>query len=77
MTTSVNNLTGVTTGAKSTDTDTLLRGAVGAGLAGGSDTLAKFYLDLAKQTGPVIEVQAGKNITAVISEGVELQIKEI
>ena len=67
---------GVTTGVINTDSDTLTRNALGSGLSEGADTLAKFYLDLAKQTGPVIEVKPGKKITAVISEGINLEIKE-
>ena len=51
--------------------------ALGGGLAEGSDTLKDFYLDLAKQTTPVIEVGATKKITVIISEGKDLQIREI
>jgi conjugal transfer pilus assembly protein TraB len=51
--------------------------ALGGGLAEGADTLRDFYLDLARQTTPVIEVGATKEITVVISEGKDLQIREI
>lgn len=51
--------------------------AVGGGLAEGADTLRDFYVDLVKQTTPVIEVGATKKITVVISEGKELEIREI
>lgn len=51
--------------------------AVGGGLAEGADTLRDFYVDLVKQTTPVIEVGAAKKITVVISEGKELEIREI
>ncbi|SHO52059.1 TraB/VirB10 family protein [Desulfopila aestuarii] len=51
--------------------------AVGGGLAEGADTLRDFYVDLVKQTTPVIEVGATKKITVVISEGKELVIREI
>lgn len=51
--------------------------ALGGGLAEGSDTLRDFYLDLARQTTPVIEVGATKAITVIISEGKDLQIREI
>lgn len=77
LTTSTSGLTGVTTGVINTDDDTITKNAAGSGLSEGADTLAKFYLELAKQTGPVIEVKPGKEITAVISEGIELEIKEL
>ncbi|MBM9514064.1 TraB/VirB10 family protein [Desulfogranum marinum] len=51
--------------------------ALGGGLAEGADTLRDFYLDLARQTTPVIEVGATKKITVVISEGKDLHIREI
>ena len=51
--------------------------ALGGGLSEGADTLRDFYLDLARQTTPVIEVGATKEITVVISEGKDLQIREI
>ena len=51
--------------------------ALGGGLSEGADTLRDVYLDLARQTTPVIEVGATKEITVVISEGKDLQIREI
>jgi len=51
--------------------------ALGGGLSEGADTLRDFYLDLARQTTPVIEVGAAKKITVVISEGKDLTIREI
>ena len=51
--------------------------SIGGGLAEGSQSLRDFYLGLAKQSTPVIEVAATKKITVVISEGKELKIKEI
>ena len=51
--------------------------ALGGGLSEGANTLRDFYLDLARQTTPVIEVGATKEITVVISEGKDLQIREI
>jgi conjugal transfer pilus assembly protein TraB len=48
----------------------------GAGLAKGAETLEDIYIDLVKQTSPVVEVTAGKKITVVIAEGKEITIKE-
>jgi conjugal transfer pilus assembly protein TraB len=57
------------------DTDDIARAAVGKGIASGFAELQRFYLELARQTMPVIEVGATKTITLVVSEGVELEIK--
>jgi len=59
----------------STDTSNLVRGAVGGGISGAAGSLQKFYLQLAKQALPVIEVGATKTVTVVISEGVKLEVK--
>lgn len=50
--------------------------AVGGGLSEGAQSLQDFYLSLAKQATPVIEVGATKHITVVISEGKDLEIKD-
>lgn len=52
------------------------KAAVGSGIAQSARELQKFYLELARQTIPVVEVGAAKQITVVISEGVELEIKD-
>lgn len=53
--------------------------AAKAGVAGGltrsSDKLTDFYLDLARQAGPVVEVGAAKDVVVVIQEGLALEIK--
>jgi len=49
---------------------------IGSGIAQGAKELQRFYLDLARQAMPVIEVGATKSVTLVISEGVELEIKD-
>jgi conjugal transfer pilus assembly protein TraB len=53
--------------------------AAQAGIAGGlsksSDKLTDFYLDLARQAGPIVEVGAAKDVVVVIQEGVTLEIK--
>lgn len=48
-----------------------------SGIMQATANLQKFYLDLASQTIPVIEVQATRNVTLVISEGINLEIKEM
>ena len=48
----------------------------GKGIAKAGKGLADFYLELAKQTLPVIEVGAGKRVTLVFTEGTNLVIKK-
>jgi len=50
---------------------------IGGGLSGASDSLKDFYLDLAKQVTPVIEVGTEKKVVLVIQEGVKLNIREV
>ncbi|MBU1171340.1 MAG: conjugal transfer protein TraB [Proteobacteria bacterium] len=62
-----------------TDSDmkTFAKAGMGSGMKGASDDLKKFYLDLAAQTIPVIEVLPAKEVTLVFSEGVDLTIKDV
>ena len=53
------------------------KNALGSGLSTGFKDIQKFYLDLAKQTMPVIEVGASKSVTLVIGEGVNLPFKKL
>ena len=64
---------GVTT---TVDASQIAKYSLGGGLSEGADSLHDFYLTLAKQATPVIEVGAAKKITVVISEGKELTIRE-
>jgi conjugal transfer pilus assembly protein TraB len=69
--------TGVRSGQfKDTDAETLARAGFGQGIVNVAEDLQKFYLDLAEQSLPVIEVHPTKNITIVISEGVDIAIKK-
>lgn len=61
--------------ATSYNTNDIIKGAAGSGVAEAAHDLQKFYLDLAKSVLPVIEVGAAKKVTAVISEGVDLDVK--
>ena len=59
------------------DSSQIAKYSVGGGLSEGAASLHDFYLSLAKQATPVIEVGAAKKITVIISEGKELEIREI
>lgn len=58
------------------DSSQLGKYAIGGGLSEGANTLQNFYMELAKQTTPVIEVAATKKVTVIVSEGKELEIKD-
>lgn len=58
------------------DADKALAAGLGSGISTAFGELAKFYMELARQTMPVIEVGATKEITVVVSEGVELVIHD-
>lgn len=60
----------------SDDAKTVLTAGVGKGIAQGAEAVQDFYLQLAQQTLPVIEVGATKTVTLVISEGVNLEVKD-
>ncbi len=61
----------------SVDTSQIAKYSLGGGLSEGANSLRDFYLTLAKQATPVIEVGAAKKVTVIISEGKELKIREI
>lgn len=51
------------------------KSGIAGGLSKSSDKLTDFYLDLARQAGPIVEVGAAKDVVVVIQEGVALEIK--
>lgn len=51
------------------------KSGIAGGLSRSSDKLTDFYLDLARQAGPVVEVGAAKDVVVVIQEGLALEIK--
>ncbi|MDQ5988245.1 MAG: hypothetical protein CSYNP_04003 [Syntrophus sp. SKADARSKE-3] len=61
----------------SIDPSQIAKAGIGGGIYQASKDLSKFYLDLAKQTMPVVEIGAVIDITVVFSEGVELPIKTV
>ncbi len=57
------------------DGDKALQSGLSKGLSAGATEIQKIYIDLIKQTTPVIEIGAAKKCTVVITEGVQLEIK--
>lgn len=54
----------------------LARAGAGGGITEAAETLKDFYINLANQTLPVIEVGPTKEVTLIISEGVSLKIRK-
>jgi conjugal transfer pilus assembly protein TraB len=60
----------------STDAENIARAGLGEGISSATKELQKFYLQLAEQTLPVIEIGSTKDVTLVVSEGAGLNIME-
>jgi conjugal transfer pilus assembly protein TraB len=60
---------------RSLDAGQAAKAGITGGLSKSSDKLTDFYLDLARQAGPIVEVGAAKDVVVVIQEGVTLEIK--
>jgi conjugal transfer pilus assembly protein TraB len=60
---------------KTLDAGDAAKSGIAGGLSKSSDKLTDFYLDLARQAGPIVEVGAAKDVVVVIQEGVTLEIK--
>jgi len=58
------------------ESDKIIQAGFGTGLSSALQEISKFYLELARQTLPVIQIGALRSMTLVISEGTELEIKE-
>jgi len=58
------------------DTEKLAEIGIASGLGQAAKEIQKFYLELARQTMPVIEVGATKQVTLVIQEGADLKIRD-
>ncbi len=58
------------------NTDEAAKAGAGKGLSQAGHDLQRFLLDLGKQAIPAIEVGAMRPVTVVISEGVDLEVKE-
>lgn len=66
-----------TTAYTGSDTKDYVKAGSGAGIKNATEDIKKFYLDLAQQSIPVIEVLPSKVVTLVFSEGVNLEIKNV
>ncbi|PEH40432.1 conjugal transfer protein TraB [Burkholderia gladioli] len=55
---------------------TVIRDAAGAGIGNAFDRVAEFYLDIAKEMVPVVEVDAGREADIILVHGVSLKLSQ-
>jgi len=72
QTVSISPLTGGTTTASALDSKTMLKMGIGGGMNKATEKLAEFYMNLAKEMFPVIEIDSGRNVNIVLLSGVSL-----
>ncbi|MEM4619115.1 MAG: TraB/VirB10 family protein [Desulfurococcaceae archaeon] len=58
------------------DPERALSAGLGTGISRAMEQISRFYLELAQQTIPVIEVLPTRKVTVIISRGVNLDLKE-
>ncbi|UJJ60577.1 TraB/VirB10 family protein [Rhodanobacter denitrificans] len=59
-------------GAQNQDYGTALEQGVGGGVGSAFDRIAKYYLDMADQMFPVVEVDAGQKVTFMLVKGAQM-----
>ena len=73
---SANSTTGVVAGGtftvNSSSSRDLVKTGVGGGVGEAGRLLAEYYLELAEEVFPVIEIDAGRRVDVIITEGAEL-----
>ena len=55
--------------------ESVAQGGIAGGISGTADSIAKFYLDMAKESFPVVEVHAGAVGTIIVTRGANLPLK--
>lgn len=53
-----------------------MQGAAVSGTSSALDRIAQFYIDMAEDMYPVIEINAGRNITFIVQSGVSFDVKK-
>lgn len=53
----------------------IAQSGLGGGISSATNMIAKFYLDMAKETFPVVETQAGQAVTVIVTRGMGLPLK--
>lgn len=62
------------TATNPTDTQNILKQGIGTGVGKALDRLSQYYISLAEKTFPVIEVQGGRTVDVVVTQGVYLDV---
>jgi conjugal transfer pilus assembly protein TraB len=60
------------TSTTNNSTQDILKSGVGTGVGKALDRLSQYYISLAERTFPVIEVQAGREVDIVVTQGMQL-----
>lgn len=60
---------------QSESVSSIAQSGVAGGIGSATNMIAKFYLDMAKETFPVVEVPAGEAVTIVVTRGSMLPLK--
>ncbi len=72
QTVSISPLTGGSTTTSALDGRTMLKMGIGGGISKATEKLAEFYMNLAKEMFPVIEIDSGRNVNIILLSGVSL-----
>ena len=69
---SISPLTGGSTTTSALDSKTMLKMGIGGGVSKATEKLAEFYMNLAKEMFPVVEIDSGRNVNIILLSGVSL-----
>lgn len=69
------NPTNGTTLYQAESMESIAQGGVSGGISASAESVAKFYLDMAKESFPVVEVHAGAVGTIIVTRGANLPLK--
>ena len=72
-----NTTPGTSTIFQAPDSGEALSASGYAGLGGGAERLADYYMNLADEIVPVVEIDAGRRVDLVLLEGVALEIRDV
>ncbi|AXQ51227.1 MULTISPECIES: TraB/VirB10 family protein [Pseudomonas] len=62
-----------TTQTQSADASTILQTGVAKGFSTSANEIAKFYMEMAREMTPVVEIDAGRKVTVMLVKGIELK----
>lgn len=71
----LNPASGGTAVYENESTSAMTQSGLSGGISSAANLIAKFYLDMAKETFPVVEVPAGEAVTVTVTRGVQLPMR--